>query len=32
VVDDTMKAVLKRSPELAGKMLAVMELFEEFGR
>jgi len=32
VVDDTMEAVLKRSPELAGKMAEVTELFEEFGR
>jgi DNA-binding MarR family transcriptional regulator len=32
VVNDTMKAVLKRSPELAGKMAEFTELFEEFGR
>jgi DNA-binding MarR family transcriptional regulator len=32
VVNDTMKAVLQRSPELAGKMAEVTELFEEFGR
>ena len=32
VVDDTMKAILKRSPELTGKMLEVTELLEEFGR
>jgi len=32
VVDDTMKAILKRSPELDGKISEIAGLFEEFGR
>jgi len=32
VVDDTMKAVLRRSPALAGKLDEVTELLEELGR
>jgi DNA-binding MarR family transcriptional regulator len=32
VVDDTMKAILKRSPELDGKISEITGLFEEFGR
>jgi len=32
VVDDAMKTVLKRSPELAGKIVEWTELFEAFAR
>lgn len=32
VVDDTMKAMLKRTPQLAKQAHAVTELFEEIGR
>jgi len=32
VVDDTMNTVLKRSPELAGRIVELTELFEEFSR
>jgi DNA-binding MarR family transcriptional regulator len=32
VVEDTMKTVLKRSPELTGRIAELTELFEEFGR
>ena len=32
VVDDTMKVLLKRSPEMAGKIVELIELLDEFAR
>jgi DNA-binding MarR family transcriptional regulator len=32
VVDDTMQTVLKRSPQLAGRIVELTEILEEFGR